>query len=345
MPEPIAIIVGAGPSGLATSACLNRLSIPNIVLEREDCFASLWKKKSYDHLHLHLTKQYSELPHMSLPTTFPTYISKNQFIQYLDDYASQFNITPMYYRLVESSNYDEIAKKWHVKVRHVISHEVEEYSSRFLVVATGETSDEFIPEVEGLSSFTGEVFTQLSTRMERGTVTKVCWLLGLEILAWKSLLIFQLIVPRPLLLFEARKLRYGDLTKYGIQRPQEGPFTLKAKYGKYPVIDVGTYKKIKFGEIQVLPGIASIRGDEVQFENGKSHPFDAIVFATGFKRSTHKWLKGDNYLLDEDGIPKPSFPNHWKGENGLYCAGLARRGLYGAAMDAQKIANDIKSAM
>ena len=47
------------------------------------------------------------------------------------------------------------------------------------------------------------------------------------------------------------KLRYGDLTKYGIQRPQEGPFALKVKYGKYPVIDVGTYKKIKSGEIQV----------------------------------------------------------------------------------------------
>lgn len=47
------------------------------------------------------------------------------------------------------------------------------------------------------------------------------------------------------------KIRYGDLSKYGIQRPREGPFALKVKYGKYPVIDVGTCKKIKSGEIQV----------------------------------------------------------------------------------------------
>lgn len=49
------------------------------------------------------------------------------------------------------------------------------------------------------------------------------------------------------------KLKYGDLTKYGIQRPkEEGPFTMKNNYGKYPIIDVGTIHKIKSGEIQVI---------------------------------------------------------------------------------------------
>ena len=47
------------------------------------------------------------------------------------------------------------------------------------------------------------------------------------------------------------KLVYGDLTEYGIGRPTEGPFYMKVKYGKYPLFDVGTYKKIKSGEIQV----------------------------------------------------------------------------------------------
>lgn len=47
------------------------------------------------------------------------------------------------------------------------------------------------------------------------------------------------------------KIKYGDLSKYGINRPQEGPFALKVKNGKYPIIDVGTCKKIKSGEIQV----------------------------------------------------------------------------------------------
>ncbi|KAA8543163.1 hypothetical protein F0562_021342 [Nyssa sinensis] len=349
MPEQVAIIVGAGPSGLATAASLNRLSIPNVLLEREDCFASLWKKKSYDRLHLHLAKQFCELPHMSFPSSFPTYVSRKQFIQYLDDYVSHFKISPIYHRSVESANYDEVTKKWIAKVRNVSSDEIEEYSGSFLVVATGETSDEFIPEVQGLSTFMGEVIH--STQFKSGENYSDKNVLVLHILsrgmAYLGLVLLKYIPLHMVdsLLVMLSKLRYGNLSEYGIQRPQEGPFSLKVKYGKYPVIDVGTCKKIKCREIQVLPAIISIKGSDVVFEDGKSHPFDVIVFATGFLRSTNKWLKGDDYLLNEDGIPKPSFPNHWKGKNHLYCAGLARRGLYGAAMDAQNIANDIKSLL
>ena len=56
-------------------------------------------------------------------------------------------------------------------------------------------------------------------------------------------------------------------------------------------------------------------------------------------------VQGDDYLLNEDGFAKPSFPNNSKGKNGLYCVGLSRRGLYGAALDAQNVANDIKSRL
>ncbi|KAK4418195.1 putative indole-3-pyruvate monooxygenase YUCCA11 [Sesamum alatum] len=136
----------------------------------------------------------------------------------------------------------------------------------------------------------------------------------------------------------------ADLTKYGIQRPEEGPFTVKLKYGKFPVIDVGTFNKIKSGDIQVLAGIRSIKGNNVLFENEKEYTFDVIVFATGFKRSTKQWLKGDDNMLNDDGFAK-SFPNHWKGKKGLYCAGLAQKGLYGAGMDAHNIAHDIKSLL
>ena len=53
---------------------------------------------------------------------------------------------------------------------------------------------------------------------------------------------------------------------------------------------------------------------------------------------------GDD-MLNNDGLPKKEFPSHWKGANGLYCAGLAGRGLAGIALDAKNIANDIKSSI
>ncbi|KAL3827872.1 hypothetical protein ACJIZ3_016674 [Penstemon smallii] len=381
--EHIAIIVGAGPSGLATAAYFEHLKIPYTLLEREDCFASIWTKYSYDRVHLHLPKQFCELPLMPIPASFPTYLSRKEFIHYLNDYVSHFKITPIYGRLVERAWYDEAVGKWKVKAirdgdRDQVVAVQEHWACRFLVVATGETCDATIPaDIEGLDSFVGKVLH--STKYKNGEEFKDKNVLvvgsgnsGTEIAldlanygAKTSILVrspihilsrrmtYMALVLLKYLPVEwvdfmvtiMSKAVFGDLTNYGIQRPKEdGPFTMKIKYGKYPVIDVGTFHKIKSGEIQVLPaGIKSIRGDTVAFEDGKEYSFDAIVFATGFKRSTKEWLKGDDYLLNDDGLPKPNFPNHWKGKNGLYCAGLSRRGLYGSSMDAEKIANDIKA--
>ncbi|XP_062143310.1 probable indole-3-pyruvate monooxygenase YUCCA10 [Alnus glutinosa] len=379
MPEQVAIIVGAGPSGLATAACLSRQSTPYIILEREDCFASLWKKYAYDRLQLHLGKQFCELPHMPFPLSFPKYVPKTLFIQYLDDYVSHFKISPLHRRTAESAEYNEVSKRWHVKARNASSGEVEEYFGRFLVVATGEATDPYTPEIEGLDTFSGEVLHSTQFKSGKQFSNKKVLVVGsgnsgMEIaldlvnhgakytsiivrspvhIVSREMVYLALILLKRIevgmvdsLLVMLSKLVFGDLSKYGIRRPSEGPFYMKVKYGKYPVIDVGAYKKIKSGEIQVLPAeIASVSGKDVLFEDGKARSFDTIVFCTGFKRSTNLWLKGDGYLLNDDGLPKPNYPDHWKGKNGLYCVGLSRRGLYGASVDAQNIANDIKSLM
>jgi len=50
-------------------------------------------------------------------------------------------------------------------------------------------------------------------------------------------------------------------------------------------------------------------------------------------------------MLNNDEVAKKEFPNHWNGENGLYCAGLAKRGLAGIATDAKNIAHGILSCL
>ncbi|MCH99973.1 flavin containing monooxygenase YUCCA10-like protein, partial [Trifolium medium] len=94
----------------------------------------------------------------------------------------------------------------------------------------------------------------------------------------------------------------------------------------------------------VYPAIASIKkGKIVEFEDGKSGEFDVIVFATGYKTNVKQWLKDYKELFNENGMPKSCYPNHWKGGNGIYCAGFSKNGLQGIANDAQKIADDICS--
>ncbi|KAJ0699260.1 putative indole-3-pyruvate monooxygenase [Helianthus annuus] len=372
--ETVVIIVGAGPSGLATAACLHKLSIPYIILEREDCIASLCNKKTYNRLHLHLVKSFCQLPHLPFPASFPTYAPIAQFLEYLDDYASCFKINPRFCNRVKFAKYEEDEEKWKVEAE-VDGGGVKRYEGRFLVVATGETSDVFIPEVDGLSDFKGEVIHSTEYKSGKGYENKKVLVVGagnsgmeialdlssygaktsivvrspIHILSRWSFnlgLKLQKIIPIHLVdsfLVLVNNIIFGDLTRYGIQRPQEGPIAGKVRHGKYPVVDMGTTEKIKSSEIRVLPALRSVNGGgyEVVFENGRFYQFDVILFATGFKRSTHLWLQGGDCLLNNDGLPKPMYPNHWKGENGLYCVGLARRGLYGAGMDAQNIAQHI----
>ncbi|KAK8982909.1 hypothetical protein V6N11_054894 [Hibiscus sabdariffa] len=376
MEEIMVVIVGAGPAGLATSACLNRLSIPNVVLEREDCYASLWNKRSYDRLKLHLAKQFCHLPYMDFPSDAPTYVPKNGFIEYLDNYVSHFGIAPRYLRSVESAFYDSDAGKWRVVVTNMTASDgtnTEVYISRFLVVATGENSKGLIPEIDGLESYGGECIHSSqyeNGRKYRGKEVLVvgCGNSGMEIAydLWSWGVNTSIVIRSPVhvltkemvkmamimlqcfpvkvvdsITVAISKLKYGKLTKYGIRRPQEGPFHLKGITGRSPVIDVGTISKIKTGEIKVVLGMKYIQDKDVVFANGETNRFDAIVFATGYKSTVRNWLRGSYESFDDKGMPTKGFPEHWKGENGIYNAGFSRRGLQGISSDAQNIARDI----
>ncbi|XP_061373361.1 probable indole-3-pyruvate monooxygenase YUCCA10, partial [Gastrolobium bilobum] len=369
------VIVGAGPAGLATSACLNNLSIPNLVLERDDCHASLWRKRTYDRLKLHLGKQFCNLPHMPFSSDLPTFVPRIEFLRYLDDYVSHFKISIHYNRYVESASLDHNIGKWRLIVKDTSSNFDEIYVANYLVVATGENSEGYIPKLDGLETFQGEYMhcnKYLNGREWYGKNALVvgCGNSGMEIAydlsnwgANTSILIRSAVhyftkemvyigmhllkylkvdkVDKLMVLMS--KLVYGDMSKYGLIRPKDGPFTMKVKGGRTPTIDVGCVKMIKKGKVKVFPAsISSIKeGKMVEFADGQSAQFDLIIFATGYKTNVLKWLKDYKELFNENGMPKPSYPNHWKGENDIYCAGFSRRGLEGIADDAQKIANDI----
>jgi predicted NAD/FAD-binding protein len=49
--------------------------------------------------------------------------------------------------------------------------------------------------------------------------------------------------------------------------------------------------------MQVLPEMRSVHGNVVEFADGKRRPFDAIVFATGYRSTTKQWLKVRASLL------------------------------------------------
>ncbi|TVU22631.1 hypothetical protein EJB05_32345, partial [Eragrostis curvula] len=362
--EEEVIIVGAGQSGLAAAACLSLRGVRSLVLERDDCVGSLWRKRSYDRVRLHLAKQYCALPHAPHPDDAPTYLPRDDFIRYLDAYASRFGVRTRLRREVEAVDLG--------------SGKAERYKARFLVVAAGENDEKFVPEVPGIESFPGKVVHAAEYRSPEGMRGKSvlvvgCGNSGMEIAydladagavtsivvrgelhlvskeIWNVVMAVHTYLPWWLLdklVLLMCTVVFGDTAKYGLRRPAVGPFTMKCTTPVYPVVDVGTYAKIKSGEVRVLnAAVKSVRGNVVEFADGRQHPFDAIVFATGYRSTVRRWLKSDGGLIGDDGMAARSYPEHWKGENGLYCAGMVRRGIYGSCEDAEFIAEDISKQL
>ncbi|KAL3500508.1 hypothetical protein ACH5RR_039601 [Cinchona calisaya] len=375
---PGPIIVGAGPSGLAAAASLKEKGLPSIVLERSHCIASLWQLKTYDRLRLHLPKKFCELPLMPFPEEFPTYPTKQQFIQYLEDYARKFKISPIFNQSVVSAEYDKVLEFWRVRTVG-LKREETEYVCRWLIVATGENAEAVVPNIDGMEEFGGPIMHTSMYKnggVFRGKRVLIvgCGNSGMEVCldlcnhnASPTLAVRDTVhvLPREMLgkstfglsmwllkwlpirlvdglLLIVSSLLLGDTARYGLNRPQIGPLELKNLSGKTPVLDVGTLAKIKTGDIKVSPGVQRLTRHTAEFVNGNSEKFDAIILATGYKSNVPSWLKEKEMFSVTDGLPKRPFPNGWKGERGLYAVGFTKRGLLGASIDAKRIANDIE---
>ncbi|CAO2141644.1 unnamed protein product [Urochloa humidicola] len=375
MEEVVVLIVGAGPAGLAAAACLRQHSVPFLVVEHEDCSVSLWRHRAYDRVKLHLAKEFCALPHMPYPDGTPTYVPKKEFVEYLDAYTERFGIEPRYCVSVESAEYDEAARQWVVTAHDTAAGMEIQFMARFLIVATVENAMGVVPKIPGIESFPGETMHSSTYRSGGGYTGKRvlvvgCGNSGMEIAydlashgADTSIVVrspvhimtkglirlgMTLVQHVPVTLVDffmvtIANFTFGDLSRHGIVRPKTGPLLLKAKTGRSSVIDVGTVGLIKKDIIKVFGEISNIIGNKVEFEGAKESHFDAIVFATGYKTKVNLWLKDDMCLMNSDGLPKKGYPNHWNGENGLYCAGFARRGLVGISMDAKNIADDTVS--
>src|SRR6185312_15470952 len=92
---PDAIIIGAGPAGLACAATMRAVGLNVAVLEKAATVGSAWRRH-YDRLHLHTDRKHSGLPGLPMPRAFPTYPSRVQLIEYLEAYAAHFDIRPVF---------------------------------------------------------------------------------------------------------------------------------------------------------------------------------------------------------------------------------------------------------
>ena len=332
--DPVhAIVIGAGPAGLAVGACLKQVGIPSIILEQADKVGAAWHRH-YDRLHLHTAKAFSQLPFVHFPQDCPRYPSRVQVIQYLEAYGRQFQLTLRFGQQVVSAHLaDDL---WHVQTQD------NRYQAANLVVATGNSREPHTPTWPGQESFRGAILHSSQYRngepfrnrnvlvvgfgnsggeiaidlcehgarpslAVRGPVNLIPRdLFGIPI---QAISIAQSKLPPRLAdALNAPILRavVGDLTRYGLRKLPRGPVTQIRRDARIPLIDIGTLKLIKHGQVTVRPGIDRYTDDGIIFTDGQHEKFEAVILATGYRPRVNAFLQGCAAAHDEDGTPSSS---------------------------------------
>lgn len=364
------IVLGAGPSGLAVSACLKRRGVAPVILERAGQVGSSWRNH-YERLHLHTVKQFSSLPGMPWPEDVAMYPSRQDVVDYLDAYARRFGLAPRFHQDVKRVS--DRDGRWVVETQTGALH------ARAIVVATGYNRVPRAVTWPGLEDFTGTVAHSSDYRngrawkgqrvlvvgagnsgaeialdlWESGAIASLCVRSPIHVIPREVLgvpaqinsLFLMGRLPRPVADRVSRALLdrvVGDLSRWGIRRPDEGPVTQVVTRGRIPLIDIGTVSLIKQGKITVYPGIRRFTRDAVVFEDGRAQRFDHVVLATGYRAGLDAIFEGSERFLDARGYPR------WHGTEGpvpgVYFIGY-RNPLTGAlhdiAREAERVAAKI----
>ncbi|MBK7860315.1 MAG: hypothetical protein IPJ65_17235 [Archangiaceae bacterium] len=138
-------------------------------------------------------------------------------------------------------------------------------------------------------------------------------------------------------------LSIGDIRKLGLRRQPYGPMEQIRRDGRIPLIDVGTLRLIREGKIALAPGLERFTPTEAVFEGGLTQPFDAVVFATGYRPALEAFLPLARDFCDARGFPKLPLAL----PEGLHLCGfdLSTRGmLKEISIEAKHLAAQIASA-
>ncbi len=141
-----AIIVGAGPAGLACAASMGALGLNTTVLEKANAVGSVWRRH-YDRLHLHTDRSHSGLPGLAMPRTYPTYPSRAQVVEYLENYATHFHIQPAFN--TTASKIERNGSQW------IVNTDQTNLSAPVVVIATGWADFPYRPSWPGSETFRG----------------------------------------------------------------------------------------------------------------------------------------------------------------------------------------------
>ncbi len=336
-PEHQVVVIGAGPAGVASALALKDAGLSAVVLDQADQVASSWRSR-YEGLRLNTWRRFSQLPGRPYPKGTPTFPSRDQLLEYIERHAGEEG---MDLRLGTGVHrIDRDVTGW------IVQTSAGALRAPQVIVATGLEGTPVLPDWPGRDRFQGELIHSSEYRNPKPYEGKSALVVGpgcsgMEIAnelaeggaakVWvavrtpPNLLLRQGPGPVPGDLIAsglwhlptavadriarfASRMDIGDLTEFGLARPETGVFTDVRKRGKVPsIVDKEVIEAIKDGRIEVVPAVASLGPASVECADGTRLEPEAVICATGYRRGLEP-LVGHLDVLGERGVPKVLAP-------------------------------------
>ena len=316
-----AVVIGAGPAGLATSRELARHGVDHVVLERGPSVGTSWRN-TYDSLTLHTGKHMSSLPGLAHGRKAPLFLPRDDFIAYLDRYTARFSLPVETGRDVRRARREEGG--W------VIETAAGGVRARKLVLATGIMPNPIRPRLPREERFSGTIRHSVDYRRPEPFLDRRVLVVGagnsageiaselaragvdvtLVVRSGANVVPLRLLgIPIQYLAYVVGALPHGLQTRIVgtvrrltelrrgppvLPRPDVGPLDTVPLIGFHLVDAIGA------GQIDVHGEIAELEDGRVRFEDGGAIEIDDIILATGFRAAIPPL--GTSVPLDEDGF-------------------------------------------
>lgn len=372
LPERVrAVVLGAGPGGLAAAAELRRAGVEALVLDKADRVGSSWVTH-YDRLHLHTSRGLSHLPGYPIPRRFGRWVARDDVLRYLADYAAHHELDV---RLgVTATAVERGLDGW--SVAWTRGSDEGRLAADIVVVATGYNHTAKLPDWPGLAEYTGKVVHSSAYKnpaelgatdvlvvgpgnsgaeiaadlVDAGVTVAIAMrtppnivLRAVAGIPTTGLVVAMSPLPERAQDALARMLQrivVGDLRRYGIPRAPRGIVSQQRLDDVTPTIDVGFLKALRAGRVRVAPAVERFTKDTVVLADGSELRPDAVVVATGFQRGL-EGLVGDLGVLARTGRPLVNADEQLAAHPGLFFLGYSNPitgNLRQLGIDARKIA-------
>lgn len=337
-----AVVVGAGPAGLAAARALRVRGLPYLQYERHHDVGGIWDidnpgSPMYESAHFISSRDRSGFFDFPMPRTYADYPSRTEILEYTRAFADAYGLRAGIRFGSAVTGTEQLADgSWVVDTAHG------QVRAGALICATGVTWDPRRPDLPG--RFDGEVIHSVQYRDPARFAGRRVLIVGLgnsgadiacdaataadaafistrrgyhfipKFIAgtpsdqtdwlpiWGERLLYRLMRP----------LVVGDVRRWGLPKPDHKLFET------HPLLNTQLLHHLQHGDIAARPGVARFDGDGVVFTDGTRERVDLVVFATGYDMS----------------IPyvPPEYLTWTNGRPDMYLNAVAARpGLYGVS--------------